>query len=304
MTGPYEIGRGPTPTTSIGDPAATMYWLQDLRTRPVSKAIPLLLARLDAIARSHLDTADLLHLLRLLKRPVLKATAALPSPDPRLADAGLPGLNGPTMEQRLDRAMYANLKRLFYDIDRRRFHAAIATEGNRLWALRNLFKFLRRQVRYALLARRETPEGLWQDAHDLFVYLVLRGRVRVADSLTVDFLEDGFKPEIEYKRLLLMGWAAQCDLHGEAIIGLIGHLTEWAYHTRLADPGVYPGVSGLLLVEVAWDRPVRMATSAFDSTFRGWVLQPPKQFLHYCAHHGRQPLPLALESPLQRQWRG
>lgn len=278
----------------LADAPGTLDWVRTLRQMPVSRALPLLLMRLDRLYKAEVSPRARLEILRILKRPVLKASAMLPAPDPRLPDGGLGNVTGLTLEQRLDLLMRANLNQLFQELDRKRYSSDVATDDNRHWVLRNLFKFLRRQVRYALLARRDAPRGTWHDLHDLFVYLVIRGRVRLDESMRVDFFDDGFDPEIEYKRLLLMGRAQQLDLPGKALLTMIPQLTDWARASRLADPGGQLGIFDLLLVEVSHDRPLRLNDSSLDTSFRGWVLQPDPRFKDFC----RREIPAA--SPFAR----
>lgn len=286
---------------TLGDVGATVDWLAGLRRFSVNQAVPHLLTRLEALLRADLTPAIRLDMLKLLKRPLLKATAALPAPDPRLPHSGLPQVAGLSVEQRLDAAMRNNLRVLFFEIDRHRFRADALGDEDRQWVLRNLFKFFRRQVRYALLARQECPSGTWQALHDLFVYLVIRGNVRIDESLAVDFLDDAFDPQLEYKRLLLMGRAHQYDLEGSAMLAMIGHLTEWASRSKLLDPTGLRGSIMQLLVEVAQDRPLRLDAECVQSTFRGWVLDPDRRFVRFCEEHRRshEPFALAADNPFR-----
>ena len=271
----------------IGDVPATIDWMQRLRKLKVSKAVPLLIMRLDRLSRAELDPKAKLGLLHLLKRPVLKMSAVLPRPDPRLPAGGFDATSGLTAEQRLDKLMRENLKQLFQSLDRNRFTSDVATEDNRHWVLRNLFKFTRRQVRYAFMARRDCPANTWQELHDLFVYLVIRGNVRLDDSLRVDFFDDGFDAETEYKRLLLMGYAQRFDLPGVAILDMISRLAAWSQESRLSDPGAHLGLFEQLLVEVSRDRPLRINDGSLNETFRGWVMLPARGYVKYLQHVGQ-----------------
>jgi hypothetical protein len=271
-----------TALRALTDVAATLAWLRSLRRLPVARAVPMLLVRLEGLRRAEPEPRVLLDILRLLRHALLRLTAALPSPDPRRPAGGLGDGRGLTLQQRLDMAMRANLRQLFHALDRNRFGAAAVSESDREWVLRNLFKFLRRQVRYALLARRACPPGTWQDLHDLFVYLVIRGNVRVDDGIRVDDGGAGFHPETEYKRLLLMGRAQQLGFSGEGILRMIPRLSEWSRGSRLVDPLGRLGLFELLLVEVSRDRPLRLNDGGLDETFRGWVLEPDARFAALC----------------------
>jgi hypothetical protein len=277
----------------VDDVAATIEWLDALRELSISKALPRLIMRLEYLSRQDIEPKVRLDLMRIYKRPVLKAAASLPNPNPRLPFGGFRSDQGLTAEQRLDQVMGANLKRLFQDLDRKRYTASAATEDNRHWVLSNRFKFLRRQVRYALMARRDCPAHTWQDAHDLFVYLVIRGNVRLNETMEVDVFDDDFDPETEYKRLLLIGHAHLCDLPGDALLTMLPHLPGWAQRSRLTDPGGHLGEFNLLQVEVSKDRPLRVNTSTLDEGFRGWVLLPDKGYLAFVERQRRAVQPFS-----------
>jgi hypothetical protein len=273
--------RGDWILRGLDDVASTADWLTAQRARSLCDVLPALILRLDRLAEMELEPEVLLELMRLYKRPVLKACAALPNPDPRLPCGGFDKAAGLTSEQRLDRLMRINLNRLFQDLDRRRYRCAAATEENRHWVLRNLFKFMRRQVRYAMLAQRACPRQTWQDLHDLFVYLVIRGNVQLDTGVEVDLFDDGFEAETEYKRLLLLGHAQQLGLAGQAALDLLPRLREWSRKSRLSDPGVHLGHLDLLLVEVAQDRSLRVNDAGLREGFRGWVLMPAAEYMQF-----------------------
>ncbi len=264
---------------ALGDVAGTVDWLAAHRACSVREVLPALVMRLDRLAQADLAPEVRLELVRLYKRPVLKVCAALPDPDPRLAQGGLDKAAGLTSEQRLDRLMCINLSKLFQELDRKRYRCAAATEENRHWVLRNLFKFHRRQIRYAWLAGRACPPNTWQDLHDLFVYLVIRGNVQLDAGVRVDLFDDGFDAETEYKRLLLLGYAAQRRVTGQAALDLLPHLSEGARKTRLSDPAAHLGLLNLWLVEVSYDRPMRVNDASLREGFRGWVFLPAQDFV-------------------------
>jgi hypothetical protein len=266
---------------ALDDVAGTADWLAAQRAHSIREALPALILRLDKLTELDLEPEVLLELMRLYKRPVLKACAALPNPDPRQPCSGFDRAAGLTSEQRLDRLMRVNLGRLFQELDRKRYRCAAATEENRQWVLRNLFKFLRRQIRYAFLAGRECPQQTWQDLHDLFVYLVIRGNVRLDAGVQVDLFDDLFDAQTEYKRLLLLGYAHQLGLTGQAALDLLPRLHDWARKSRLTDPSAHQGRLGLLLVEVSRDRPLRVNDASLRDGFRGWVLLPAAEFMQF-----------------------
>lgn len=272
---------------ALDDVAGTADWLSAQRSMDVRDALPALVLRLDRLRELELEPGTRLELMRLYKRPVLKACAALPNPDPQAPDGGFGGA-GLTAEQRLDWLMRVNLGQLFQELDRKRYRCAAATEENRQWVLRNLFKFLRRQIRYAMLARRPCPRQTWQDLHDLFVYLVIRGNVQLDSAVHVDAFDDGFDAESEYKHLLLLGYAQACGLAGQPALDLLQKAPEWARRSSLSDPGAHLGLLELMLVEVSYDRPMRINDGSLREGFRGWVLLPADAFIQFIQHGTRR----------------
>jgi hypothetical protein len=290
-TGKRAAARPDWMLRALDDVAGTADWLAEQRLRSVREVLPALIMRLEKLTGMDLEPEIRLELMRLYKRPVLKVCAALPSPDPRRAHGGFDSAGGLTSEQRLDRLMRLNLDQLFQELDRKRYRCSAATEENRHWVLRNLFKFLRRQVRYAMLAARDCPPHTWQDLHDLFVYLVIRGNVRLDSGVEVDLFDDGFDAETEYKRLLLIGYAQQCGITGQAALDLLPRLDDWARRSRLSDPGAHLGLFELMLVEVSQDRPMRVKDASLEQGFRGWVMLPAadyQRFIDRATRRGRR----------------
>lgn len=272
---------------ALDDVPGTADWLAAQRLHSIREALPALLVRLDRLATMELEPDVRLELMRIYKRPVLKASAALPNPDPRRPHGGFDKAPGLTTEQRLDRLMRINLNRLFQELDRNRYRCSAATEENRQWVLRNLFKFLRRQIRYAFLAGRPCPRHTWQDLHDLFVYLVIRGSVQLNTGVHLDPFDDGFDAENEYKRLLLLGCAHQRGATGQSALDLLRRLPKWARNSHLSDPTAHLGVCEQLLVEVSRDAPLRVNDAGLREGFRGWVLLPDEQFTQFVDHATR-----------------
>jgi len=78
--------------------------------------------------------------------------------------------------------------------------------------------------------------------------------------------------------LLLFGLAAQHTAGAVRSGPVLDSLGDWAGQTLLEDPQGFEGESGLYVVEVAQDRPVRRYQGPMDGDFRGWVLLPPTAF--------------------------
>jgi hypothetical protein len=271
--------------SGLDDVTATAGWLERVRRRSVREVLPAIALRLDCVLKLDLDPEVRLGLMRLYKRPVLKVCAALPNPDPRRPQGGFEVGSGLTAEQRLDRLMRMNLGLLFQELDKKRYRCAASTEENRQWVICNLFKFFRRQIRYAMLIGRPCPRQTWQDLHDLFVYLVIRGNVQLLSDVEIDAYDDSFSAEAEYKRLLLLGNANQRKLTGKAALDLLPLLPEWARRSKLMDPDGHRGGIGLMLVEVSHDRPMRRDDATLNQGFRGWVMLPPDGYTRFMDRH-------------------
>ena len=267
-------------------------WLGALRAAGVRQAGPALILALESLRRADCSPSRRFAVLRLLKTPVLKTCAGLPKPWGAAIDAVRRGV---TVEQRLYRLMFQNLNQTLHQLDRCYVAQDERQARRRGWAVRNLFRFFGRQVRYGALWGRSLPENSWRDLHDLYVYLMVR---RVAPRAGLDSDDPVLGAETEYKELLLFGLAAQLTGVGVRSGPVLDGLKQWAQRTVLNDPQGMCGERGLYVVEVAEDRPPRCHLGPLGTDFRGWVLQPPRQFfdqLASCAgEQDRAPRPIAL----------
>jgi hypothetical protein len=207
-------------------------------------------------------------MLRALKGAVLQVASVLPKGQPASGTT----LGGLSLEQRLYDAMMCNCKRLLQNMDRVRYGYGEAGERHRYWAIRNSFRFIGRQVIYAVQHGRPWPKGLWQDLHDLYVYLVVRGQhgeTRITSG------GRDFDPEQAYKRLLVVGLVADLVDRRRLDGSVLARLGPIADKCSLVEPDVRLGEHGLTLVEVSCDRHTRLKTERLEDPFRGWVLQTP-----------------------------
>lgn len=264
--------------------AEAMRRIASLAGRRLRELVPALLIELDRLAALDLAPDHRLELLVRLKTLTRGVIAQLPKTSPAQpgASIGAPIL---TLEQRLLAMMVANLHRLLRDLDRPRYLHVAAWQGGRHWARANLMAFLGRQIQYAVSARRRPPDGVWQDLHDLFVYLMERGDLRIARPGPRGKALGESQFETAYKRLLLLGLVARLLPAPRLGRSLQGQLARWALDSWLIDPEKLIGRDGLILVEVARDAPPRLEPGTLDDPFRGWVLSPPRAFLDYLEHH-------------------
>jgi hypothetical protein len=264
-------------------------WLADLRRQGLGLALPSLILKLDALNKVDLPPIQRVELLRLFKKPVLKALASLPKPVVAASDFVQSAASGVTLEQRLLRVMQSNLQLALYHLFKFEWDAGTAGDEARSWAIRNLYDFTERQIRYGIDWKVPWPPGTWQDLHDLYVLLSTRGPMHVLDPTEFDARGPGHGPALKrtidaavaYKRLLLLGLAGQfkpscCD---DPV--LLKNLDAWAAESRLDPPERRVWDVGVYMVEVAQDAPPRHRPGVLEDSFHGWVLEPPQDFLAY-----------------------
>ncbi len=261
------------------DPDTLRDWLAELRASGVRQAGPALIMALENLRKSTLSANRRLSVLSLLKVPVLKTCAGLPKPyvdAESEADRGA----GVTIELRLTRLMFVNLHQTLRQLDQE-YPVLTNRQGRkRLWAIRNLFRFATRQVRYAALWKTPLPAGAWRDLHELHLYLTTRNTNSPWARKTPPHALGDFDHETEYKALLLFGLAERLK---ESVIRseyFMDGLEGWAAQTRLVDPHSLLGRLRLFLVEISEDAPPRQLDGTLDAPFRGWVLQPPYPYIH------------------------
>ncbi|EGV32362.1 hypothetical protein ThidrDRAFT_1211 [Thiorhodococcus drewsii AZ1] len=253
-------------------------WLSGLRGAGVRQAGPALMMALENLRKSDLTANRRISVLSALKVPILKTCAGLPKPYQEDEGNGDKPLHGITLEQRLYRLMCLNLDQTLHQLDQQYGSLTARQVRKRDWMIRNLFRFASRQIRYGALWNIPVPAGTWRDLHELHHYLSTR---RARSPWDEDKTSGtGFDHELEYKRLLLFGLAAQLKESALRSEYFIDGLEGWAVQTQLTDPLRMLGRIRLFLVEVSEDRPPRQQEGALESSFHGWVLQPPYPFIH------------------------
>ncbi len=247
-----------------GAMAGLLAWVERLPSLTIQRAVSELILKLDQLLGASLDTETRYRMLRTLKGAVLKTASILPK--------RVRAVSGLTLEQRLYDGMVRNCKRLLQDLDRERFANPAGQDHCRYWAVRNSFRFLGRQILHAVRSGRPWPEGVWQDLHDLYVYLVVRGvygETRIQDD------GRGFDPAQAYKRLLLVGLVADLIDRQGMDRETMAKIASIADASCLVEPAAHIGQYGLTLVEVSCDRPPRLKPDRLQDAFRGWVLRAP-----------------------------
>lgn len=282
-----DYSASPLPGSEAFTEAALGDRLHLLRRLDLQRALPLLLVELDHTLRANIPAELRVNLLHMLKQPVLKAIAGLPKPmaepdgsAPRRGET-LTSNAGITLEQRLLLMMSRNLRHALFELDRSPNSVLQDVDDGRTWVLQQTFRFISRQVRYGVDFNRPWPKHTWQDLHDLFVYLVARGAVRVDAGFTVAVFEDEFDAEIEYKRLLLLGVVDRASERRVQSADYYHMLKRWAADSVLQDPAQVPREERVIKVEVTRDEPPRLREPPPHEAFRGWVLRPPRVFFEF-----------------------
>jgi hypothetical protein len=261
------------------------HWLKDLRGQGLGLALPALILKLDALNKADLHPLQRAEILRLFKRPVLRALASLPKPVVAASGFAKSAAYGVTLEQRLLLVMESNFRLALHDLSKVEYSGDDACDDARSWAIRNLFYFTERQIRYGIDWKVTWPQGTWQALHDLHILLSTRDMLQVLmptafaagdPDLTDEYPLD---PNTAYKRLLLLGLASQlkpgcCD---DPV--LAEHLDAWSAETRLDEPEGRVWDVGVYMVEVGKDAPPRYRPGVLEDSFHGWVLEPAQGFL-------------------------
>lgn len=188
--------------------------------------------------------------------------------------------------------MFQNLDQAVRQLDRCYFVLNGRQERRRQWAVRNLFRFFDRQIRYATLWGGSLADGAWRDLHELFFYLSVRREPRPSGPV-VGTASRFVDPEREYKQILLFGLVARLAPAGARSGELLEGLRHWAPETQLEDPQARLGESGSLVVAPALDRPPFRHAEPLTPEFRGWVLVPPKAYLELIDRETQRAVPSA-----------
>jgi hypothetical protein len=261
----------------LGPAAAFAARIERFRSLGLSRALTGLILELADLQHATVSAETRYAMLRVLKRAVLHVAAALARTRPT-AGGPTPGPGpGLSLEQRLYAAMANNCLHLLHELGRGHTGYADSLVQSRQWAVRNAFRFIGREILGAVRTGRLWPAGAWQSLHELFVYLVMRGSVRLhGDALVLS--DDAFDPESAYKQLLLIGLLAELVGPDRLTSDTLTRLGVLAKDALLVESDGLVGEFGLILVEVSHDRPPRLRVGSLDDPFRGWVLRVPREF--------------------------
>jgi hypothetical protein len=259
------------------DGEAVRLWLMEIRHLGVAQALPLFLTKLDYMSRVALGPAERIELLRLMKRPLLKLAAGLPKPLLRDHSSGVTA-GGVRLEQRLYCLTVKNLRQALADLDRSSTFDSAELDKGRRWLLRNLFRFLDRQIRFGLIFGQSVPPFTWQTLHDLYSYVSVRRLAMPRAIARRRGRGEDFDPGMEYRRLLLLGLAETLTDGRRFTPEFIEEVTAYANTCKLAEPEGFVGEFGVFRVDVSRDGPPIKVVGALTESFRGWVLIPDSGF--------------------------
>jgi hypothetical protein len=226
-----------------------------------------------------------------LRRPILGMVKTLSRLDAKGPGSKVSALAPyPTPAQRLIERMCRNLGHLLVALDHRRFLAEPGEGEDRRWTIRQLFAFLGLQIEWAILQAQPCPPHTWQRLHDLFEYLIERGGLELGTGSSD--IGKGFDPETAYKRLLLLSLCPSLEGLRRLDGPVANQIMRWAIESHLAEPAGHLGEYGLIAVETSQDGPPRFREQSVNDPWRGWVLEPPAEFLAF-ARFRRPSLSLA-----------
>lgn len=277
-----------TQTAEPQDPFSSALTSADLMTPAetlwIRSQLPLLHKILDQLDAGDLTPQQQVGALRNLRRPLLEMVKVLSHPDTWESDPKVLSLTpSPTSAQRLLERMCRNLDHLLLALDQRRYRASLTDQADRHWTIQQLFVFLGNQIELSVLGTQPCPPRTWQRLHDLFAYLIEREGLR-PETGSAD-LGWSFDPETAYKRALLLGLLPGRRAVQRPYKKLKNQVTRWAIETRLAAPEGHLGEYGLIVVETSRDGPPRLRTQPVNDPWRGWVLEPPREFLDFLGIH-------------------
>jgi hypothetical protein len=239
------------------------------------KALIHLMVRLQRTARIALPITKRISLLRELQPEVAKVTDRLAKPVvfARQSSAGTPA--GQPLVQHLNVLMIKNLKLALDDVGYSDLTSSEASVRLRLWLVRSMFYYLVRAVEYAVHCDTPYPSAIWSTAHELYSDLVTWGTAALGIESRGG--NAGFDPQIEYKRLLLLGVTRQLIPVAERSPRLLAGLTSMAKESRLLLSSSYCGAFNLIVVEIFRDEPPYLS-AGIEQGHNGWVFEPAKEF--------------------------
>lgn len=255
--------------------------ISDALGRKIGSGLTSLVLKLERMAAGEVEPMQRIALLRAVEPQVAQAVATLPEPVAAARQAGEPPPSGLLVEQRLYCLAAKNLQLAIEGLDRSSHAFGEDAAVKRWWLVRTLLRFLGRQVELCVALDLPWTPLLWSRLHDLFAYLLRREDIRLGRD---DEPSEGvFDPELEYKRLLLLGLYQRLAPGSGSLPLLLRVLPAWARECRLLHPAVFGGAFGFYAVELSRDEPPREQSAALEPGFNGWVFEPPQAFFDFAS---------------------
>ena len=251
--------------------------------RPNQDSLPNLMTRLivklEGLAESKVKARQRVDLLSVVDAQVMQTISLLPRSVGAARQAEDAEVEFGYLEQRLYNQLGRNFKLALVDIDKTGIRFANTASPDRGWLVKRLFQVFGDQIERSVRTNQSWTPGVWAELHDLFFYLTNRGGARtVVENRRVDWV---FDPEVDYKRLLLLGLVQQLVSFQERSVTLFRILPSWAQQSCLRNMVAYDGVFDVYVVEISQDKPPRKSTNAINAGSIGWVLEPAQAFVDY-----------------------
>jgi len=236
-----------------------------------------LIVKLEQLARVGVPTSRRIYLLRKVDAMIADVEKHFTLPIAATGQSQPP--QGILIEHRIYSLMAKNLKLALLDLDRSTTARALASAEDRPWLIRRLFGFLARSIELSMTTGRPWAQGIWSELHELYYYVLYRQDAEIDE--TREIRDMTFDPELEYKRLLLLGLARQMGKIVDSMPELMQRIPMWARQTRLKEPRIYEGTFGVYLVDITKDVPARECPDVVQATSSTWILEPAHGFFDF-----------------------
>ena len=236
-----------------------------------------LIVKLEQLARVGVPTSRRIYLLRKVDAMIADVEKHFTLPIAATGQSQPP--QGILIEHRIYSLMAKNLKLALLDLDRSTTARALASAEDRPWLIRRLFGFLARSIELSMTTGRPWAQGIWSELHELYYYVLYRQDAEIDE--TREIRDMTFDPELEYKRLLLLGLARQMGKIVDSMPELMQRIPMWARQTRLKEPRIYEGTFGVYLVDITKNVPARECPDVVQATSSTWILEPAHGFFDF-----------------------
>lgn len=248
------------------------------RKQRQSTSVVKLIVKLEQMAKVGISTSRRTYLLRKVDAKIAEVEVRR-SPKAIIGNRPAEPSKGISIEHRIYGLMITNLKLALLGLDRSTKARARASADDRPWLIRRLFGFLAKSIELSMAMDCPWAPGVWCELHELYYYVLSRQDARIDE--TREIRDKTFDPELEYKRLLLLGLVRQMGKEMDRLPELLQFLPVWAAQTRLKDSHIHEGTFNVYLVEIPKDIPARKCPDVVQATSSAWILEPAPEFLEF-----------------------